>query len=294
MQFLLLFSLNTLFSFFQFDGWRGDIQQPQAKQEALCVGVKVKIKAFLEGPYALNAARSVYEMTPSLAASIPTTQPYSTAPYMYDAATNVNGFKYYSAGTVIAGGGEISTTAILTGTNGTNINGNAIVDWVFVELRDPANTANVLETRAALLQADGDVVDTDGMLELTFATVNCGSFFVALHHRNHLAVKTATTVALTNDANTTAVVDFSASTTVITGVVDCRALITLTGGATNGGRALASGDTDHSNAIESPDRDNTWNGRNLSGYQRYDCSMNGTVDGPDRDKTWNNRNKTNL
>jgi hypothetical protein len=287
MQFLLLFSLTSFLSLFQFDGLRGDIQQPQAKQEVLCVGVKVKIKAFLEGPYTAGASL----MTTGLSASLPTTQPYSTAPYATNAATSQTGFTYYTSSAVVMGGGlETATTAVLTGTNGVNTGANAIVDWVFVELRSNATT--VVETRAALLKANGDVVDTDGATELTFTGVSCASFFVSVHHRNHLAVTTSAAVALTNDANTTAVVDFSATTTTVGGALDGRSNITLTGAVA--GKALSSGDTNHDNNISAPDRDNTWNNRNVVGYQRSDCGMNGTVDAPDRDKTWNNRNKTNL
>jgi hypothetical protein len=297
MQFLFLFSLNAFLSLFHTGLWNEDIQ-PHAKQEAVCIGVRVSVKVFLEGPYVYNSGTSVGLMTTSLATPtlyIPTAQPYSNSPYAYNATTNPTGFKYYTAGAVVlGGGGETTTNAILTGSNGTNIGANAIVDWVFVELRDQTTPATVLETRAALLQADGDVVETDGTSAVYFSTVNCGSFYVGIRHRNHLAVRTSA-VAMLSDVTT--VIDFTATTPTYgvalttVGSVDPRIVITLSGGGL--GKAIYSGDTDNNNAVDAADRNNTWNDRNLTGYQKNDCSMNATVDAADRNTTWNNRNKTN-
>ena len=51
---------------------------------------------------------------------------------------------------------------------------DAIVDWVFVELRN-ASGNTVVDSRAALLQRDGDVVDVDGVSPLRFTQVDPGS-----------------------------------------------------------------------------------------------------------------------
>jgi hypothetical protein len=246
MQFLFLFSLNALLSFFQNDIRMVDVQPP-AKQEAVCIGVRVSIKVFLEGPYSTDGSRAgstVGLMTPSLTTPIlyvPTASPYGSAPYAYDATTNPTGFKYYTAGAIIlGGGGEATTSAILTGSNGTNIGGNAIVDWVFIELRDQTTPATVLETRAALLQADGDVVDTDGTSSVYFSSVNCGSFYVAVRHRNHLGIRTAATEML---SDVTTVVDFTtSSTTYVYGTTPRKTL-------SNGAFAMYAGNVVHTNAL---------------------------------------------
>ena len=73
---------------------------------------------------------------------------------------------------------------------------NAIVDWVFIELRSSGDPKVVLATRSALLQRDGDVVDTDGVSPLHFQSMNSGAYFVAVRHRNHLGVMTAETFEL--------------------------------------------------------------------------------------------------
>ncbi|MEM1118817.1 MAG: hypothetical protein AAGJ18_00125 [Bacteroidota bacterium] len=77
---------------------------------------------------------------------------------------------------------------------------NAVVDWVFVEIRDAAKLDSVVTTRAALLQRDGDVrdhrvldarkVDEDGYSYLSFDSTLAGDYYVVVRHRNHLGVMT--------------------------------------------------------------------------------------------------------
>jgi len=82
-------------------------------------------------------------------------------------------------------GGEITTTNVLT-----VLGQNAIIDWVLVDIRDKTNPANVLYSRAALLQRDGDVVDVDGTSNVSF-DIASGEYFVCISHRNHLSIMTA-------------------------------------------------------------------------------------------------------
>ncbi len=65
---------------------------------------------------------------------------------------------------------------------------NAIVDWVFIELRSKENYGEVIGTRSALIQRDGDVVDLDGVSFVEFPGLNVDSCYVVLKHRNHLGV----------------------------------------------------------------------------------------------------------
>ena len=67
---------------------------------------------------------------------------------------------------------------------------DAIVDWVFVELRDQDDYTSVVATRSGLLQRDGDVVDLDGVSKLFFPNVPVDNYFVVVRHRNHLGVMT--------------------------------------------------------------------------------------------------------
>jgi hypothetical protein len=63
---------------------------------------------------------------------------------------------------------------------------NAIVDWVFIELRSKDDSSLVIGTRSALLQRDGDVVDLDGVSAVRFPGISVDSFYVVVRHRNHI------------------------------------------------------------------------------------------------------------
>ncbi len=152
--------------------------------------LSVPIKVFLGGAY--NAATQMMQDTLRLFNLIPTMQPYNTAPYA-SSFTQVN-----NAGTETIGAGVLAVSGA-----------NAIVDWVFVEVRSAANNANVLATKSALVQRDGDIVNAaDGMSALNF-NLPVGSYFISVKHRNHLGVMTSEAIALSSNS---ALVDFTSTT----------------------------------------------------------------------------------
>lgn len=105
---------------------------------------------------------------------IPTSDPYRSAPYNIP-FTHVNN--------------TTTETATATAFNDMPIATDNIVDWVFVELRSnitPGNT--VTQTRAALLQRDGDIVDIDGISPIYFKNVDPANYAIAVKHRNHLGM----------------------------------------------------------------------------------------------------------
>jgi hypothetical protein len=79
---------------------------------------------------------------------------------------------------------------------------NAIVDWVFVELRSKSNFRTVIATRSGLLQRDGDIVDINGVSPLAFSGVLVDSCYVVIRHRNHLGV-------MSQKVSTRTLVDFT-------------------------------------------------------------------------------------
>jgi Cadherin domain len=122
---------------------------------------------------------------------IPLTEPYT-------ALANV---RFVHTG---GGGGETTTAGVLAANAGT---GNAIVDWVFVELRSAVNSSVVIATRSALIQRDGDIVSpTNGTSLLAFPGFAGQQFYVTVKHRNHLSVMTASAVTLTTGGT---LVDFT-------------------------------------------------------------------------------------
>ncbi|MFN4086744.1 MAG: Ig-like domain-containing protein [Spirosomataceae bacterium] len=87
---------------------------------------------------------------------------------------------------------------------------NAIVDWVYVELRDATDPSMVVDSRSALLQRDGDVVGLDGVNPVRFSTQTPARYFVSVKHRNHLGVMTQSAIEL---SSAVATVDFRQATT---------------------------------------------------------------------------------
>ena len=87
---------------------------------------------------------------------------------------------------------------------------DAIVDWVFVELRSATDSTVIVDSRSALVQRDGDIVDVDGTSPIVFTNVIPASYFVVVKHRNHLGVMTQNELPLTHVAT---VVDFRSTTT---------------------------------------------------------------------------------
>ncbi|PHS10600.1 MAG: hypothetical protein COA88_02315 [Kordia sp.] len=94
----------------------------------------------------------------------------------------------------------------------TTAGANAIVDWVFVELRDETTNTTIVYSQSALLQRDGDVVGVDGISALTFDSVS-RNFHITIKHRNHLGIMSSSAIALSSSPTT---VDFTNSASQIT------------------------------------------------------------------------------
>lgn len=159
--------------------------------------VEVDTKIFLQGPY--NATTNTMEAnlrnitTPPL---FPLTEPYS----QYN--TPAFNFAYVPVGP----GGETTTAGVLAN----NDPNDAIVDWVFLELRNKANLAQVLYTRSALLQRDGDVVDVDGFSPVLFAQAPKDQYYLMVRHRNHNGILSAAPIDYSTSMPFT---DFTVGTT---------------------------------------------------------------------------------
>ncbi|MBK9336165.1 MAG: hypothetical protein IPM98_06095 [Lewinellaceae bacterium] len=149
------------------------------------VSVHVAPRVFLQGPF-VGAAQRMHDSL-RVQGLIPLTEPY----------TGMMNFIH------VGGGGE-QTRALVLSASGEN----AIVDWVFVELRDPGNPVQVLATRSALLQRDGDVVDVDGISPVGFPLLPDQDYQIVLRHRNHLGVQLGAPVYC--PATSALEIDFSA------------------------------------------------------------------------------------
>lgn len=127
--------------------------------------VSLAARAFLEGPYKAETGR----MSDGLRASglLPGTEPYT------------------ALGHALSESGHAVASGVLEVTGD-----DAIVDWVVVELRKAGQPGEVLASRSALIQRDGDIVDMDGASPVALSAPP-GDYHVAVRHRNHLGVMTA-------------------------------------------------------------------------------------------------------
>lgn len=233
----------------------------------------VSPKVFLQGNYSTGTGF----MTDNLRTLnlIPTTEPY----------TGATGFIHTGSGS-----GETSTSAIVG--SGAPAGNDAIVDWVFVQLHD-GSSGTVLSTRAALLQRDGDVVETDGVSSVNMAGNISGNYYISIRHRNHLGVRSLNNLALAK--TTTTNFNFTtAQTQAFPGAVTNNPMATLN---TNiygmwGGDANSNKNTKYSG----PSNDenfliNTTLGGNkgliVNGYNNADLNLNGQVkySGPGNDES---------
>lgn len=79
---------------------------------------------------------------------------------------------------------------------------NAIVDWVWIELRDKDDATKIIRATSAFIQRDGDIVALDGSSSLVL-NVLAGNYHVVVKHRNHLSVMSANPIALSKNSTTT-------------------------------------------------------------------------------------------
>jgi hypothetical protein len=155
--------------------------------------VKVAPKVFLEGAY-VTAEPTNAKMRDALRSNnkLPLAQPFGQLT-----------FTGTYAASLVSDDAVSQTVFDVTGEN-------AVVDWVLLELRDNNTRSIVHARRAALLQRDGDVVDTDGTSPVRFDNITDGNYHLSVRHRVHLGTRTLNSLALsetstpinfTNNAN---------------------------------------------------------------------------------------------
>lgn len=237
----------------------------QANLDNVCAPVSLRIKVFLQGPY--QAATGLMNDGLRTAGVLPTVEPFTGWGY-----THVNG-----------GGGETVQNGVFATTGR-----NAIVDWIWVELRSAANPTQVVATRSALLQRDGDVVDMDGVTPVEFRNSAEGAYYVAIRHRNHLGFRTLQTVFC---SKSTTVLSFTDASVPLYGTSALRQVAT-------GVYAMKSGDANRDGQINAADRNLHWrlhNGQPLTyTTAASDFNFDGVVNTTDRDLFWRVNNSQQI
>lgn len=209
----------------------------------------VGAKVFLDGP--MNYTAGTMATTLRTQGVLPQTEPYT------------------ALGITVANPGATAASSVWNATGST-----AVVDWVVLELRNSDASYSVAERRAALLRADGNVVDASGGTQVTFSTTTVGKRLV-IRHRNHLSAMASSTISTSGQ-----VIDFTLTSVGLYGTNGMRV---------NGSvRALWAGDVSRNGTVSytgsSNDRDpvlvavgSTVPTATVSGYRIEDVNLDGIV-----------------
>jgi len=214
--------------------------------------VLLAVSCFLEGAFngtTMNNDLGTGGAT-SILANYALNQPYNTAPWNY------------------AGSESITEQFLIDNTD--------IVDWILIELRDANDPSIIVTQLAALLRADGTIIDHLG--EATaIITAAPGSYIVAIRHRNH------------GDVRSLSAIDLS----VTNGSFDIRTSNANVLGSTNlkqvgPAYVMYSGDADGNNDINAVDNNSYWrlNSGTTNTYNLSDFDMNGDVNSIDINLHW--------
>jgi len=220
--------------------------------------IAFNLSTFLEGPFdpATGQMNDLLRQT----GTIPTTEPFTAL-----------GFNH------VNGGSETTSNAVLNTTGN-----NAIVDWIFVEVRSGVSPTTILSTQSALLQRDGDIVDVNGTSLVTFNDFAASTVYVVLRHRNHFGVRSANAYSTSNTIN----VDFTST------------VVPLYGGdsMTTDGiyRMMTSGDANRDGQCNSIDKNVNWRLQNGELFDYFNSSgdfdVNGVVNSIDKNNDWRTNN----
>lgn len=217
-------------------------------------GVMLSSRVFLTGPF--DTRTQLMRDSLRIKNMIPTIEPYTALGFTQVGNT----------------GGDSVSQAVLAITGS-----NAIVDWIFFELRSKTDSTLVMATRSVLLQRDGDIVDTDGISPVNFSGIVPDDFFVAVRHRNHLGAMTATPINLLSLAS----VDFTMNSLATHGNCARRNLgnvMTLWSGDANGdGSVVYVGSGSDVNPISIYVFGNCGNFVPCPGYDSADLDLSGNV-----------------
>ncbi len=148
---------------------------------------------------------------------------------------------------------------------------NAIIDWVWVELRDRLDASVVIAGQSTLLQRDGDIVTIDGVSDVGFSELE-DNYYILVKHRNHLGILSANTIAL---STTVTNIDFTNDTSLIQG--DTNAVVDMG----NNSYAILTGDQDENGQVQNTDINSVITTLGGSGYSDADMDMNGQIQNTD-------------
>jgi hypothetical protein len=214
-------------------------------------GVVLNIRALLEGPYVVN--NGAMHDSLRVAGLIPLNEPYAAL-----------GMPQVGAGGETLGAAALAVTG-----------DDAVVDWVRIELRRASDPTVVEAVQSGIITRTGQVLAANRS-PIRFGIL-ATNYYVAIRHRNHLAMMTATPVALSASSP---LIDFTLPSTLLYG--------TTAGKIMGGKQVLWAGDVIRDGVIlytgASNDRDRILNviggvipTNVVNGYNAADVNLDGRV-----------------
>jgi hypothetical protein len=213
--------------------------------------ITLDLKVFLEGPFENTAMR-----TDLLArGALPLDQPYNASPWNYTGDESVTTF--------------------------TNPD---VVDWILVELRETpgdvltAVPSTIIGRKAALLLADGSIVEPDQVSQPEFDLSVSDNLFVVIWHRNHLGIISSIPVTLFEGIYS---YDFTSGEGQVHGGSLAHKLIA------SDTWGMVGADGDPNGIIDMDDKNLSWMAQvGLKGYLSGDFNMDIQVDNKDKNEIW--------
>ncbi|MCS7177367.1 MAG: hypothetical protein NZ960_07135 [Candidatus Kapabacteria bacterium] len=166
---------------------------------------------------------------------------------------------------------------------------DSVVDWVVVELRTLL-TGGARYYRTAFVRRDGRVVDLDGKSPITLPGIESGAYYVAIHHRNHLAIITAEPVEIAPETQQQVLAMTEDPSRILGGAGALRAL------RYNGRTvwAMISGDVNGDGRVDAEDLQLLQLWQHAEGYVNADTDLSGIVTTRDFNVGWNNRDRNTV
>jgi hypothetical protein len=206
------------------------------------------VKVFMEGPYngsTMNTSLNSQGLMPLI-------QPFNIEPWYYNGVESLASIP------------------------------SDIVDWLLLDLRTGAEASSIISKRAAFLKSDGSIVDLDGVSAVSFSNVPDGNYYLAIHHRNHLSIMSASTLPFSNGSITT-IYDFTTGQNKAYGT---NPMVALSGG----GFGMIAGDANNSGIITAADITPIIANLNSTIYIGADVNMSAIVTASDITKIISNLN----
>ena len=247
-------SMNGNSGFVGFTGTRIFIVGDDSFRDA----IMLDLKTLISGPY--NSGSALMNDFLRTGGHIPTDEPY----------TSLSGFTH------VGGGGETAATVDFDNP----LDGDDIVDWVFIEVRDGTTPTTVVQTQSALIQRDGDIVDVDGESNITMEGLANGNYRIAVRHRNHLGMIMPTAQAISS--STPFEFDFTIAANQGSGQPQLE--------ITSGVFGLWSGDANADGSINAFDSNSLWRPQNGATYNYLnstaDFNLDASVNAVDNNAHW--------